>query len=89
MSAPPNPGSGVPLWSGLSPEDVRALIRDDVEILRSLHARKAADDLLPPQKRDIKIGREISFYETAQDAHFDWLTQVEARESWSPRGETV
>lgn len=86
MSTPANPCDGPPLWSGLSVEDVSELLRTDVCELRRLHARKAADDLLPPWQRNPLLATEISAREKAHDQHFAWLKDIEARES-RPAGE--
>jgi hypothetical protein len=56
------------------------MLREDVAELNRLYTRKAADDALPPQKRDIRLYAEISAREFAHDQHWEWLAEIEARE---------
>lgn len=89
MSDAAKPPSGPPLWSGLSLDDVRELIRDDVAELKRLYALKAADDELPPEQRRIQIRAEISAIETAHDQHFAWMKEIAARESRAAGSEAL
>lgn len=60
------------LWANLSLEDIADLIRHSARELKRLYALKAADDELPPQRRDIAVLAGIAAYEHAHDQHLEW-----------------
>ena len=72
------------LWANLSLEDIAGFIKGSLCELKRLHALKAEDDLLPPQRRNMLLRAEIAAYESAHDAHLTWYT-IAARKAGKSR----
>lgn len=61
------------------------MIREDVAALKTAYELKAADDLLPAQRRNFLLVKEIEALEWAHDQHWEWLKAIAAQEFKSPQ----
>lgn len=67
----PNPG-GPPIWTGLSIEDIKELIKFSSGELCRCYAQKAKESL-HKFRYNPKLEAEIKAWEQAHDIHWSWL----------------
>ena len=69
-----------PLWAGLSLEDVKELIRCDVEELDRLHQLQSEAAQIEStgnrKVEEIRLRQLVEGWEHAQDAHWSWYKEI-------------
>lgn len=73
------------LWTGLTVEEVRELIAFSAAQLKRVHALRAEEEQHPAWRRNPALMAEIKAWNRAHDLHWEWLSEIEARETWKPR----